>query len=125
MREEVRNSWEQAQEDLKTAEVLLESKRYYACVFFSQQAAEKAIKALYIQMKRQLPMTHNIVELSQNLKAPSEVVEAAQELNPDYMTTRYPNAANGIPARMYSEKSAKMHLGCANIVMEWVKRLLK
>ncbi len=41
-------------------------------------------------------MTHNIVELSQNLKAPLEVVEASQELNPDYMTTRYPNAANGI-----------------------------
>ncbi|WP_204327927.1 HEPN domain-containing protein, partial [Proteus mirabilis] len=44
--------WEQALEDLKTAEVLVEVKRYYASVFFSQQAAEKALKALYIEVKR-------------------------------------------------------------------------
>ena len=43
MREEVANNWAQAQEDLETATVLLEAERYYASVFFSQKAAEKAL----------------------------------------------------------------------------------
>ncbi|ACS34619.1 Nucleotide-binding protein, containing HEPN domain [Thermococcus gammatolerans EJ3] len=55
MRNEARLLWEQALEDLKTAEALIDVKRYYASVFFSQQAAEKALKALYIEVKREFP----------------------------------------------------------------------
>ena len=36
--------WEQSEEDLATARSNLESGRYYASAFFSQQAAEKALK---------------------------------------------------------------------------------
>jgi HEPN domain-containing protein len=99
MREEVANNWAQAQEDLETSRVLLEAERYYASVFFSQQAAEKALKALYVQSKRELPKTHNLVELAIELKAPEEVMSAAQELTPDYLVTRYVNAAGGCQRR--------------------------
>ncbi|MFA4647432.1 HEPN domain-containing protein [Pyrococcus kukulkanii] len=54
MREEARLLWEQALEDLKTVEVLIDADRYYASVFFSQQAAEKALKALYIEIKKRI-----------------------------------------------------------------------
>ena len=124
MREEVANNWAQAQEDLQTARVLLETERYYASVFFSQQAAEKALKALHLHEKREQPKTHNLVELAKALEASEEVHEAARELTPDYLVTRYVNAANGIPAEMYDQRSAQMHLNYAQAVMEWTRKRL-
>ncbi|PXF51335.1 MAG: hypothetical protein C4B55_02775 [Candidatus Methanophagaceae archaeon] len=47
MRKEVSRLWEQALEDFDTAEKLLEVEKYYASVFFSEQAAEKALKPLF------------------------------------------------------------------------------
>jgi len=41
----------QALEDIKTAEKLLEAGRYYAVAFWSQQTAEKALKALLIYIR--------------------------------------------------------------------------
>jgi hypothetical protein len=61
MREEAANNWAQAQEDLETARILLEAERFYASVFFSQQAAEKALKALHMQKKREIPIERAIL----------------------------------------------------------------
>jgi len=124
MREEVADNWAQAQEDLHTARVLLETERYYASVFFSHQAAEKALKALHLHEKREYPKTHNLVELARALEAPETVHEAARELTPDYFVARYVNAANGVPAEMYDQRSAQMHLNYAQAVMEWTRKRL-
>jgi len=51
MRKEVSRLWEQALEDLDTAKKLLEVEKYYASVFFAEQAVEKALKALFIKKK--------------------------------------------------------------------------
>mgnify|MGYP005858758155 CR=1 FL=1 len=77
-----------------------------------------------MQRKRELPKTHNLVELAIELKAPEEVMDAAQELTPDYLVTRYVNAAAGVPAQMYNSRSAEMHLDYAKAVMEWTKKSL-
>ncbi len=124
MREEIKNTWIQSTEDLKTAELNIEIDRFYASVFFSQQAAEKALKSLYIHQIGKLPKTHNLVGLANDLKAPDEVIEACQELNPDYVTTRYVDAANGVPAHMYSRKSAITHLEYARTVIAWTQKHL-
>jgi HEPN domain-containing protein len=126
MREESKNWWLQSLEDLETARVNIETKRYYASVFFSQQAAEKALKALYIETLRDYPpKTHNMLEISRTLDVPETVLEAAIELNPEYFVTRYPDAANGVPAEMYTEKKANLHFEKAEVVIQWVKSQLK
>lgn len=126
MREESKNWWLQALEDLETARSNIDIKKYYASVFFSQQAAEKALKTLYIETKRDFPpKTHNMLEISSELNVPDDVLEAAIELNPEYVVTRYPDAANGVPARMYTEKMAKFHLEKAGVVIKWVKSQMK
>lgn len=125
MREEAASWLAQAREDLTTAEYNRQGGRYYAAVFFAQQAAEKALKALYVQAMNDLaPKTHNMVRLAKVLGAPEEVVEAAIELNPEYFTTRYPDAAVGIPAEMFSDRSAAVHLQAAKVVLEWVQSKL-
>jgi len=125
MREEVINCWKQAQEDFITAKVNIETGRYYASVFFSQQCAEKALKACYIATLKKLPQTHNLVDMSKDLEADEKILSSARELNPEYLVTRYVDAANGIPAEMYDEKSATMHLKCAEVILQWIQGLLK
>ena len=126
MRPETQSWLAQADEDLLTARVNLEGRRYYACVFFAQQAAEKALKALFIEVQRDLPPKgHNLAELARILKTPEEVREAAIELAPEYLVSRYPDAAVGIPAEMYTPRSAKVHLEAGERVLEWVKEQIK
>jgi HEPN domain-containing protein len=126
MRKEASDWLEQAKEDFKTAKLNIKIKRYYASVFFSQQAGEKALKALYIEAKRRYPRRkHNMLNLAESLKAPKHVKEACMELNPEYVVTRYPNAAKGIPEKMYSKKSAETHLNHAKVILKWVESLIK
>lgn len=124
MRKETSRLWEQALHDLDTAGNLLRIAIYYASVFFSEQAAEKALKALHLEKKRKMEFTHDLIELAEALDAPEEIIKAAAELSPDYVITRYPNAANAVPAKLYTVESAKMHLECGRKVIEWVKREL-
>jgi len=124
MRQEIQDEWRQSQEDLITARVLRDSGRYYASVFFCHQAAEKALKALYMETLGRLPATHNLIVLARDLQAPPNIITAARELNPDYLTTRYVDAANGVPADMYDAASAERHLQFAEEVGQWVASLL-
>jgi HEPN domain-containing protein len=125
MRREVKDIRRQAEEDFTTAQVLIKGSRFYASVFFSQQVAEKVLKALYLYKKRRLPQSHNLIELASALRAPEKVLKSARELNPEYLTTRYVDAANGVPADMYDKESAKVHLDCAMEILQWAKRLIK
>jgi HEPN domain-containing protein len=125
MRKESQRLLDQSRHDANTAAQLLKIKIYYASVFFAEQAAEKAIKALHIEKKRKAEFTHDLIELAQGLDAPREVLKAAAELSPDYIITRYPDAANGVPATLYDEESAVVHLGYAVRIIEWVRQELK
>ncbi len=127
MREEVKRLWLQALEDLRTAEVLLEAKRYYASVFFAEQAAEKALKALYMYLRKELPpRTHNLLELLEVLGVSSpDLIDAAMDLTPEYVVTRYPDAANGVPAYLYNERMAREHLEKARLIIDYCKRILE
>ncbi len=125
MREESAGWWQQAVEDLHTAEMLANAERHYACAFFCQQAAEKALKALLIESLRQpVPPTHTLPTLGQALGVPSSLMSALRRLNLAYITTRYPDAANGIPAQMYDEETSAVHLADARKVVAWIRERL-
>ncbi|MDW7977632.1 MAG: HEPN domain-containing protein, partial [Candidatus Caldarchaeum sp.] len=55
--------FEQAEADLKTARDCLEDGNYYAAAFFSQQAAEKALKGLLYSKGYRALITHSVAEL--------------------------------------------------------------
>jgi HEPN domain-containing protein len=124
MRREAKDSLRQAEEDLITAKLNIEIERYYASVFFSQQSAEKALKAECIEKLKILPQEHNLIELAKMLNAPENIMKSARELNPEYLITRYIDAANGIPSEMYDKESAELHLRCAEEILGWIKKLL-
>ncbi|MDO8682660.1 MAG: HEPN domain-containing protein [Armatimonadota bacterium] len=115
--------WAQARADYATAVTLLDAGVYYASVFFSQQAAEKALKAASIDRLQKLPKSHNIVQMANNLGAPIEVMNAAAELNSEFLATRNPENSEGVPAQNYDKRSARIHIRCAQVIVDWIKAI--
>jgi HEPN domain-containing protein len=113
--------WAQSRADYATAVVLLDAGVHYASVFFSQQAAEKALKAAAIEQDRGTPRGHHLIQIADAIHAPVDVMSAAAELNADFITTRNPDTVNGVPARMYDQESAQLHLRAAETIINWVK----
>ena len=50
-----------------------------------------------------------MLEISRVLTVPEEVYDAIIELNPEYFITRCPDAANGVPAEMYTDRISQMY----------------
>ncbi|RLI98166.1 MAG: DNA-binding protein [Candidatus Aenigmatarchaeota archaeon] len=117
--EEVKAWLEKAEEDLVTAKVNLENKRYDAAAFFAHQAAEKALKALYILRFKKLWKTHDLVALLVKLKGGKRLLRFCDELNRHYIETRYPTGAE------YTERIAAKAVRMAERVVRWVKRSVK
>ena len=116
--------WAQARADYAAAVTLLDAGVYFASVFFAQQAAEEALKAANIQKLGKIPRGHNLIQMCNALEAPLEIMNAAAELNPEFLATRSPEAVTGVPAQNYDRKSARLHLRMAQTIVDWIKASL-
>ncbi len=127
MRPETSEWLRAAEDDIEDAHVLLRAGRYAAAAFHAHQAAEKALKAGIIELKRELPpRIHNLVLLAKILEIRDEdILDLLRRLNPHYRVARYPDAANGVPMEVYSESIARELVVAASRVLEWVKEKLK
>jgi HEPN domain-containing protein len=81
-----------------------------AC-FVSQQAAEKALKALHYLQGERLVVGHALVDLLNPLApvhpALAPLREIAQQLDQYYIPTRYPNGLpGGVPAEVFTKRQA-------------------
>lgn len=120
----------QALRDLRTAENSLNSGDYYACAFWSQQAVEKALKALLISRGGKVVKGHDLVELGYIIRYElridvSRIMDHLRELTMHYTVSRYPDAANGLPYEVYTEGKARRVLEMAREVVEWVRQNLQ
>ncbi len=120
MGEEVSNWLAQAKKDLDTAEYTFQGKYFEAAAFFSQQAVEKGLKALYIKKNGELFKTHDLVLLAKKTGLPEELVELCKTITPAYSYTRYPDVEK-IPDM---GKEAKELLSKAKRVVEWLEKNL-
>jgi len=121
-RNEVACRWlEKAEKDLRVARKILDEPDYSA--FHSQQAAEKALKALLIALGKRPPRTHNIGLLLDEIeKAGLEVhdIIGAKILTDYAVEARYPNFEEVV-----TENEALEALRLAEKVVEWVKERLR
>lgn len=125
MREEIERFLKQAAADLDAAERILGTGAYHVVAFLCQQSVEKFLEALHMAVKRQSPpKTHELPSLAKAFDPPPEIFEHLADLNPDFVVSRYPDAANGIPAELYTESKARDKLRRAREVVAWVRGLL-
>ena len=126
MRREAEAWLKQSYADLKTAKDCFEDENYYATAFFCQQAVEKALKAMYIIVRKDYPLrTHNLLELAREVYADEKILKIARELTPEFVISRYPDAANGIPAELYDRDKAERILLMTEEFFKWLKEKLK
>jgi HEPN domain-containing protein len=125
MRLEILRFWEQAQEDLETARYNSAGGKFYAAAFFCQQAVEKALKALYMHQTREPPpSTHSLVVLGRLVDVPKSFHRFLKELTAEYVVSRYPNATDEIPARLYDAELVAEYVSKAQEVLAWVQKTL-
>ena len=127
MRKEIENWWKQSQADLKSAKNCMSSGDYYFSVFASQQAVEKALKALFLQEKKGLlPQSHSLIHLARESGVvPDKFSSFLRELTPKFIDTRYPDAAVDLPSRIYDAQNTEKFITGAREVLGWVKTKLK
>jgi HEPN domain-containing protein len=130
IREEALRWFEEGENDISTANILLEHKKYNPSAFYSQQAAEKILKGLLLAYN-EATWGHSVLSLLQRLDEImdvdlSEIEQCAKELDRHYIPSRYPDAyPSGKPEDYYTEKIAKEALICATKIKEFAKNLMQ
>ncbi|MEB3757254.1 MAG: HEPN domain-containing protein [Desulfurococcales archaeon] len=129
MREHARWWILSAKRDLERARHSLEISDRVGAVFWSQQAAEKALRGLLLHFKGGFPKTHSIrrffEELGYNLGLSEEELEAAYELTQYYHLSRYPDIVEGVPDEAISRKSAGEAVAIASRIVEESERAVE
>ncbi len=118
---------EQAKGELKAAKNLLASGDYAWSCFVSQQAAEKALKAI-LEHFRSPTAGHNLLALIEEVgrftPVPESLRGACRLLNRYYIPTRYPNAfPSGAPVNMFAESDASEAVKLAEGVVTFAREL--
>lgn len=122
--------YRQAQDDLQSVAVLLEAGQHAQAGFLAQQAAEKALKAVWIALDLD-PWGHSVAQLIKGLPDDVRVsfdalLDEALYLDKLYIPTRYPDALAGlIPAEAYTRGEAATAQEYASLLLEQAGRWLK
>ncbi len=127
MRREAEELVAQANYYLETAEELMKLKRFAIVAFLAHQAVEMILKAYHITKKKELPpRTHSLIELGKSVRLDKnkELWKRLLTLNPHYMQSRYPDAANAIPYELYDEEMAKKLLTYSKEVVSELKGVM-
>ena len=116
----------QAEADLRHARNARDDGDYEWSAFASQQAAEKAIKAVF-QRRHLDAWGHTLSVLLESLPADARpganLVDVAKELDKHYIPTRYPNGfERGAPVDFYTRREAEQAIANAEALLAWCHR---
>jgi len=120
----------QAVRDLRHAEKSRDLGDYEWACFSAQQAAEKALKALYQALGAEA-WGHDLVRLVKGLRglgvdAPRDVEEYAALLDKHYILAMYPNGfTEGYPGEHYTELDARLCIEAGRRMLEWCKSIIE
>ncbi len=114
----------QAEYDLAHARHALEDGDFEWACFASQQAAEKAIKAVYQSIGAQVIVGHGLRDmltgLGRDMNVPRSLLEAGRVLDRHYIPARCPDAyASDAPHEHYSKREASQAVRLADKIVRF------
>ena len=128
---EARRWLRQAKADLDVVVTLRSAGHYAAACFHSQQAAEKALKAVLYSQGARVVLGHAVRELARQCEAHdpkfADLAEDAALLDQFYIPTRYPNGlpSPSVPSETYSETQARVAQEAAERVLRAAETFLR
>ena len=110
-----------AEGDLKSARVLLKEELFNEVCFHSQQCIEKLLKSILVQHGKQVPKTHRLVDLLEEVLRKGNRWESLRDrcaiLDQYYIPSRYPDAVIGSkPTGLPSLQDAREALEIAEAI---------
>lgn len=115
----------QAEADLAHADVALKAGNFEWSCFAAQQAAEKAVKSLYMKLGMDAwghTVSVLLAGLEPKLKISTAILDSAKLLDKHYIPTRYPNGFDsGAPVDYYTKNEAQGAIGHAGSIIEFCR----
>ena len=126
--ERSRDWWVQSQADLRHAKNARRDGTYECACFAAQQAAEKALKAVF-EKRRQKAWGHTLTFILQALhdqiEVPESLFDQAKILDKHYIPTRYPNGLErGAPTEFYTKQEADDAIRYSEAIIQFCDGLL-
>lgn len=116
-----------AEEDLQSAEHLLEASLFRMVCYHAQQTVEKILKAILTEHEIEFSRTHNILDLRNAAKVIGQEAPLTDEeaifLNSIYRV-RYPATLGLLPAGEPTKEDAERALHIAREMREWLRKVL-
>jgi HEPN domain-containing protein len=122
-----------AKDDLDSAKILMNSGKFAHACFHAQQAAEKAVKAIWYHEDID-PWGHSIQRLIEDLQSENETIfnsikefiDPGRILDRFYIPTRYPNGLPDItPSMAFTRSDAESCIAHAKHILDCVFDLLR
>jgi HEPN domain-containing protein len=118
----------QAKRDLRHAVNSMKSEDYEWSCFSAQQAAEKAIKSVFMKLNKDCwghSVNYLITGLSKIVEVDKNLINLAKKLDKDYILARYPNGFDvGSPFEYYSKDDAEEGIKNARKIVEFCESIL-
>jgi len=120
--------YKQAERDLESARTQLEAGFFEWSCFIAQQAAEKAVKALYQKFSGEA-WGHSVNDLlkgiAEKVNVSEEAFNSAKGLDRFYIPARYPNGwSSGFPGEYITRKDAKDAIRDSEKILRLCKSIL-
>jgi HEPN domain-containing protein len=128
MSERSQDWFRQPVRDLESAHAQKEDGFFEWACFIAQQAAEKAVKAVYQKLGGEAwghAVTDLLRGLEEKVSVPGEILACAQDLDKFYIPARYPNGwATGAPTEYIKREDAEHALIDSKQIIEFCKGFL-
>ena len=115
----------QADADLRHANRALDSGDYEWSCFASQQAAEKALKALFCRLGKEAwghTVSALMGKLPQEFAPETSLTECAKLLDKHYILTRNPDGFDsGAPTDFYTKREGEAAITCTKEIIEYCR----
>jgi len=122
----IKNWTEASKQDLETAEILFENKKYHHALFFCHLSIEKYLKAIIVKTtKKAPPLIHDLVRLVEttDVKLTSTIKNELADISAFNIQARYDDYKLSFYKKANKRFTAK-YLKITKEILKWLKEYL-